>query len=141
LNVDDSTLPVAVFKYRISNNSTKPVDVSLAFSLLNPVGYDGKAFLKGNDHAGFGKNLARIRQEQVGDTKVAGLDLSSEKYAAGDPQHGSMALLTTNSSYTARASWNSGAWWDSYQKWVDQFSADGKVQDSTPPKPSADGQS
>ena len=141
LNVDDSSLPVAVFKYRISNHSTKPVDVSLAFSLLNPVGYDGKAFLKGNEHPGFGKNLNSIRQEQVGDTKVAGIDLTSEKYAAGDPRYGSMALLTTNSSYTARASWDSGAWWDSYQRWVDEFSADGKVHDSAPAKPSADGKS
>jgi non-lysosomal glucosylceramidase len=141
LNVDDSSLPVAVFKYRVANRSTKPVDVSLAFSLLNPVGYDGETFLKGIDHPGFGKNLATIRQEKVGDTKVAGLDLISEKYAGGDPRYGSMALLTTNSSYTARSSWDSGAWWDSYQKWVDEFSADGKLHDSTPPKPSADGKS
>ena len=141
LNVDDSSLPVAVFKYRVSNHSQKPVDVSLAFSLLNPVGYDGKAFLEGIDHPGFGKNLTTIRQEQAGERMVGGLDLSSEKYSAGDPHFGSMALLTTNSSYTARTSWESGAWWDSYQEWVNEFSADGKVHDSTPPKPSADGKS
>src|SRR4029077_4789647 len=93
LNVDYSSLPVAIFKYRVSNRFTKPVDVSLAFSLLNPVGYDAETFLKGIDHPGFGNNLAMIRQEQVGETKVAGLDLSSEKYAAGDPRYGSVALL------------------------------------------------
>ena len=141
LNVDDSSLPVAVFKYLVSNRSTKPVDVSLAFSLLNPVGYDGKTFLKGNDHPGFGKNLTTVRQEQVGDTHVAGLDLTSEKYSAGDLRYGSMALLTTNSSYTARSNWDSGAWWDSYQKWVDEFSVDGKLHDSSPPKPTAEGKS
>src|SRR5581483_568326 len=46
-----------------------------------------------------------------------------------------------NSSYTARTSWEDGAWWDSYEKWVDEFSADGKMHDSEPSKPSAEGKS
>src|SRR5262249_49191314 len=54
LNVDDSSLPVAIFKYQLTNHSHKPLDVALAFSLLNPVGYDGKAILDGTDHPGFG---------------------------------------------------------------------------------------
>jgi len=141
LNVDDSSLPVAIFNYRVKNHSKKAVDIALAFSLLNPVGYDGKAFLKGNGHPGFGKNVTTVKQDQAGGTKVAGLDLTSEKYSVDDPRHGSVALLTTNSSYTARTSWEDGAWWDSYEKWVDEFSADGKMHDSEPSKPSAEGKS
>lgn len=139
LNVDDSSLPVAVFKYKLTNRGKKAIDVSLAFSLLNPVGYDGKAFLDSEEHPGFGKNLNKLRQEQAGDAKVAGLDLGSEKYSAGDPLNGSMALLTTSPSYTARTSWETGAWWDAYQKWVDEFSASGKVRDSKPSELSPDG--
>lgn len=141
LNVDDSSLPVAIFNYRMKNRSKKAVDIALAFSLLNPVGYDGKAFLKSNGHPGFGKNVTTVKQDQTGGTKVAGLDLTSEKYSVDDPRHGSVALLTTNSSYTARTSWEDGAWWDSYEKWVDEFSAEGKMHDSEPSKPSADGKS
>ena len=48
LNVDDSSLPVAIFKYRVQNRSSKSADIALSFSLLNPVGYDGKAYLAGN---------------------------------------------------------------------------------------------
>src|SRR5439155_14553451 len=80
LDVDDSSLPVAIFKYHITNRSQKAANVSLAFSLMNPVGYDGKAFLDGNEFPGFGKNMNTLRQEQAGNTKVAGLDLTSEKY-------------------------------------------------------------
>lgn len=141
LNVDDSSLPVAVFQYRLTNRSSKAVEVSLAFSLLNPVGYDGKAFLDSNEHPGFGKNLNRIRDEQTGSVKVAGLDFTTEKYSAGDPLYGSMALLTTTPTYSARASWGTWAWWDSYQKWVDEFFANGKFRDSTAPEASADGRS
>lgn len=141
LNVDDSSLPVAVFQYKLTNRRRKAVDASLAFSLMNPVGYDGKAFLDSNEHPGFGKNLNRIRNEAAGSVKVAGLDFTTEKYAAGDPLYGSMALLTTTPSYTARASWGPSAWWDSYQKWVDEFFASGKFRDSKPPEPSADARS
>jgi len=50
-------------------------------------------------------------------------------------------LLTTAKNYTSRTSWEGGAWWDFYQKWVDEFSAQGKLHDSRPPQPSADGKS
>jgi len=141
LNVDDSSLPVAIFNYRVNNHSKKAVDIALGFSLLNPVGYDGKAMLKGNNHPGFGRNVATVREDRAGETRVGGFDLTSEKYSVGDPRHGSMALLTTNVPYSARASWEDGAWWDSYQTWLDKFSAEGKLHGPTSSKPSADGKS
>ncbi|HEV7514333.1 MAG TPA: GH116 family glycosyl-hydrolase, partial [Candidatus Acidoferrum sp.] len=141
LNVDDSSLPVAVFEYRIANRGRKPVDVSLAFSLLNPVGYDGKAFLDSNEHPGFGKNLNNLRQEQLAGINLAGIDLTSEKYAAGDPLNGSMALLTTHSSSTARASLEGSEWWDFYQTWVNEFSTSGRLNSSSPSKATKDGTS
>lgn len=130
LNVDDSSLPVVIFQYRITNRSHKPTKVSLAFSLLNAVGYDGKTILEDNEHPGFGKNRNTFRQEQASATQVAGLDLTSEKYAAGDPLHGSMALLTTHPSLTKRTSCVENEWWDCNQTWVNEFMASGKFQDS-----------
>ncbi|MGH9495445.1 MAG: GH116 family glycosyl hydrolase, partial [Candidatus Sulfotelmatobacter sp.] len=137
LNVDDSSLPIAILKYTIANRSPKPVDIALAFSLLNPVGYDGKAFLDGTDHPGFGNNLNTLVKENG----VAGLHLTSEKYPHGHPLSGSMALLTSVSDFTARTSWESGAWWDFYQRWFDEFVADGRMRDSHPPQPSPEGKS
>jgi non-lysosomal glucosylceramidase len=139
LNVDASSLPVAIFEYRIANQSKKAADVSLAFSLLNPVGYDGKAFLDSNEHPGFGKNLNRLRQEQVAGAKVAGLDLTSEKYPTGDPLNGSMALLTTHPSFTILTSCIDNEWFDCRQSWVNEFLASGRFNDSGHSKLTPDG--
>ncbi|WP_058186387.1 GH116 family glycosyl-hydrolase [Terracidiphilus gabretensis] len=141
LNVDDSSLPVVIFKYRVTNRTQKPVNFALAFSLMNPVGYDGKAFLEDSSFPGFGKNLTTLKEDAGAGTRVTGLEMTSGKYAAGDPRSGSLALLTTHPSVTARTTWGSGAWWDTYQKWVDQFSADGTLKDPSPAKPTDDGKS
>jgi uncharacterized protein (DUF608 family) len=61
MNVDDSSLPVAVFHYHVQSRSERPIDFALAFSLLNAVGYDGKTQLHDSTHTGFGKNLNRVR--------------------------------------------------------------------------------
>ena len=140
LNVDDSSLPVAIFQYRLTNHSQKAVDVALCFSLMNAVGYDGKAFLDGNEHPGLGQNVNTLRQEAAGGVKVAGVDLTSTKYAAGDVNHGSMALLTTHPKFTARESWlGDDDFWDFYQTWWNQFSATGRLLNSAPAKPTEDG--
>ncbi len=141
LNVDDSSLPVAIFNYRVKNHSQKPVSFALAFSLMNPVGYDGKAFLEDANFPGFGKNQTAFKEDSSEGAKLAGIEMTSDKYAPGDVNYGSLALLTTHPSVTARTTWGSGAWWDTYQKWVDQFAADGKMKDPSPAKPTDDGKS
>lgn len=141
LNVDDSSLPVAIFHYHLKSTSAKPVDAALAFSLLNAVGYDGQANLEGTSHAGFGKNVTKFRQEQVGTLNLSGLDMTSAKYGAGDTQFGSMALLTPSAQVTARTAWPHGDWWDPFQKWYDEFAASGGLHDTEAAEPSPDGQS
>jgi uncharacterized protein (DUF608 family) len=141
LNVDDSSLPVAIFKYHITNRSSKAADIALSFSTMNPVGYDGKAFLDSNEHPGFGKNVNTVRRENAGGADVTGVDLTSGKYDVGDPLHGSMALVTTHPSVTAHAGWIGNDFWDFYQIWMNQFSANGKVSDSKSSQPSEDGTS
>jgi non-lysosomal glucosylceramidase len=142
LNVDDSSLPVAILRYHLRSRSKRPVDAALAFSLLNAVGYDGKADLDGPQHAGFGKNLNAFRVEETGGVRVQGLDMSSGKYGPDDVAYGSMALMTTSPRVTAATAWaDVGDWWDAYQKWYDEFAANGELRDAGPPKPSEDGRS
>jgi non-lysosomal glucosylceramidase len=141
LNVDDSSLPVAVFHYQLQSTGDKPVDLALAFSLLNAVGYDGIANLDGARHAGFGQNITRLRQEQVDGVNIAGLEMSSGKYTPGDTQFGSMALLSTAAQVTARTGWPRGDWWDPFQQWYDEFAAGGVLRDTESAEPSAEGQS
>ena len=142
LDVDDSSLPVAVFHYHLRCRGPEPVDLALAFSLLNAVGYDGKAQLEGASYAGFGKNLTKFRQEQVSPGLVLnGLEMTSTKYGPDDVGYGSMALLTTSPRVTARTAWEQGEWWDPFQKWVNEFTRAGELHDSSVPEPSADGKS
>ena len=142
LNVDDSSLPVVLFHYRVTSQGKEPVDLSLAFSILNAVGYDGLARLGSEKYAGFGKNITRIRNETISpELKIMGLDMTSEKYAADNPLYGSMALLTTHSEVTGRTGWEGGKWWDSFQKWFDEFAAKGEMHDPKPSEVSPDGRS
>jgi non-lysosomal glucosylceramidase len=135
LEVDDSSLPVAILRYRVSNHSRLPADVAIAFSILNPIGYDGRSRLDSNRFTGFGQNVTRIRREPP----IVGLDLTSQKYGQDDIRFGSMALVTTHTDVTARPSWEEGAWWDSFQKWFDEYAADGAFDGREEAGPSEDG--
>ena len=135
LEVDDSSLPVAILRYRVTNRSKAPIDVALAFSILNAVGYDGHTALGGNRHAGFGQNITRLRR----DGPIVGLELTSQKYEVDDVRVGSMALVTTHPDVSARPAWEEGAWWDSFQKWFDEYAAGGGFHDGDSAGPSEDG--
>lgn len=140
LNVDDSSLPVSVFKYQLTAGN-KACEVSLAFSLLNAVGYDGKANLDGTRHAGFGQNVTRVRTDRADGLSFTGLEMTSSKYTADQIQYGSLALLCPGESATARTEWPTGDWWDPFQKWYDEFAANGEMHNPEPSRPTADGQS
>ena len=135
LAVEDSSLPVAVFRYTLVNRSTAPVEAALAFSILNPIGYDGHSPFDGNRFPGFGLNVTRVRR----DGAVAGLDLGSQKYEADDIRAGTMALVTTHPDVSARPAWEEGDWWDSFQKWFDEYAADGAFDRDGAAGPSEDG--
>ena len=137
LGVDDSALPVAIFRYRLTNRTTAPVDAALAFSILNAIGYDGRTALEDNRFEGFGRNLTRLRREGA----VVGLELTSDKYETDSIRFGSMALATTQPDVSARTAWEGGQWWDAFQKWFDEYAATGAVQDSHTSEPTEDGTS
>ncbi|MBO0799848.1 MAG: hypothetical protein J2P31_13590, partial [Blastocatellia bacterium] len=141
LNVDDSSLPVAVFHYHLKSTSSRAIDLSLAFSLLNAVGYDGQGNFDDRFYHGFGKNLNELKRDKAGETPIAGLYMTSSKYRPDDILYGSMALVTTAPEITARTSWPHGEWWDSFQKWYDEFATRGEMLDTGSREPSADGAS
>ena len=61
-----SGLPVAVFLWRLRNPSSRAVDVTLAYTQMNPVGYDGVAVLpRGRRHAMFGGNVNQWTDEHA----------------------------------------------------------------------------
>ncbi len=140
LNVDDSSLPVAIFHYQMKSTCDRPVDLALAFSLLNAIGYDGKANLDDRRYPGFGKNSTSLRRDSAGGLGLSGLDMTSAKYSPEDIPFGSMALMTTTEALTARTAWPHGDWWDPFQEWYDEFASSGQLHDAEPTGPSADGE-
>lgn len=107
LNDLDSGLPVAIFYFTIENRSEQEVEVLLAASLLNAVGYDGKMGLRNKYGVTdrrfplFGKNLNEFVQE----TNFSGIKMSSLKYSPDDFRFGSLALVTTSDEVTYRLRW------------------------------------
>ena len=138
LDVADSSLPVAIFHYRVRARGPRPVDLALAFSLLNAVGYDGKARLNNEEHEGFGGNLNTFRSEMAGNRRVAGFEMTSAKHWTESPRYGSMALVTTHETVTALPAWKGKEWFDSFQSWINEFSVEGRFAPASPMAPTVD---
>ena len=143
--VDDSALPVAIIRYTLTNTTSRTVEAGLAFSILNAIGYDGRAAINGNRFAGFGGNVTRLRKESLPGAvagaarSLHGLEMISTRYQPGDPRSGSMALVTTHPDTGARVAWEEGPWWDSFQKWLDEFIAAGTFSGPEEMKPTVEG--
>lgn len=136
LNADASGMPVAIFDWEVRNPSDRPVDVTLAFSLLNAVGYDGQASLSNRRHELFGGNL----NEWVDEGSVRGLRMCTTRLAPEDPRFGSLALLTDCRDVTYLVRWERAGWWDDLQSFWDDFSSDGLLPNSPQSDPSPDRQ-
>ncbi|MBI4873772.1 MAG: hypothetical protein HY822_03955 [Acidobacteria bacterium] len=134
LATDDSSLPVAALTYRFTSRAASPVNLSVAFSVMNPVGYDGVARLRNRRAAFFGKN--RNEFETRGGFGI--LKLASDKYAPESTRYGSLAVAAKAGELSYRSAWEHGAWWDEFQKWWDEFLEQGKFS-SRPAPPSDDG--
>jgi uncharacterized protein (DUF608 family) len=138
LDTDNSSLPLAVLSYRLTSRAPSPLQVTLAFSAMNPVGYDGKSPLTGTladrQRPFFGANLNEYRH----DGPMHGLLLSSRKYPAHSPRYGSLSLATQADDISYLLNWESGEWWDDFQKWWDAFLAHGRFH-SQPATPTEDG--
>jgi hypothetical protein len=52
-----SSMPAAVFVFRVHNPTQKVQEVSLAGLMMNPVGYDAAGRIEGQNHPNFGGNL------------------------------------------------------------------------------------
>ncbi len=112
LEPDDSGLPVAVLRYRVANPTTSRVTVSIAFSIDNPAGNEGRQ----NDYRKSGRlegllmrNPFLPAQHPLAGTFVLGVL---------DPAEGKLSYLR---------GWPSGRWWESPLLFWDDFSSDGEV--------------
>jgi uncharacterized protein (DUF608 family) len=119
---DDSGLPVAILRYRVTNPGSSSAKVSIAFSIDNPVSGDRSS--KGVP----AEDKRRNEYRQTG--KLAGLTMSDPSLPAHDPMHGTFALAAMQDADTRVTHWRGwpqGPWWNSPLLFWDTFAADGQL--------------
>jgi uncharacterized protein (DUF608 family) len=124
LEADDSGLPVAVLRYRVSNLEATPLKVSIAFSIENPVG-SHKA--EGSDL--FATTPGRVNEYRRGQG-IEGLLMRNPFLPATDPHAGTLALAVLGAEtgkVTYLRGWPTARWWESPLLFWDDFSADGEL--------------
>ena len=136
LEPDDSGIPAFVVRFRVKNNGPAPAKVTIAGSVINPIGFDGVGAVEGLGHDKFGQNVNEIKTTPT----LRGLAMSSRKVKPGEPAFGTMALTTPWPDITYLTHWVRGDWWDDLQIFWDDFAADGRLKDLDEVSPSADKQ-
>jgi uncharacterized protein (DUF608 family) len=107
---DESGLPVAILRYRVTNPGPVKATVSIAFSIDNP---------------------AKGQNEPISGNTLSGLVMNCPKDLAGDdPMHGDFVLCAINAPDTRTdvwRGWPQGRWWNSPMQFWDDFSDDGQL--------------
>lgn len=125
LDPDESGLPVAVLRYRVSNPGKDKARVAIAFSLDNPVGVDPRS------RPGATRPLLTARSNEIRrGSGLEGLFMTHPEVAADSPLAGSIALCVIPSgsgSVTSLRGWPRAKWWASPLLFWDDFSDDGQL--------------
>jgi non-lysosomal glucosylceramidase len=127
---DDSGLPVAILRYRVSNPGQAEAKVGIAFSIDNPV---GAKELENGDAAARKAGDGRRNEYRTSDA-VVGLLMTNADLEAEHPMAGEFvvaAMRNPNAQITHWEGWPLGRWWNSPLLFWDQFSKSGNMG-STP---------
>lgn len=113
---DDSGLPVAILRYRLTNPMKTPVKASIAWSIDNPTGRTQEKDTRINEH----RTSARLD----------GLYMHSPDLPQDDALNGSFVLAALEpggAHVTYLRGWKRDRWWNSPMLYWDDFSADGEL--------------
>ena len=113
---DESGLPVAILRYRVTNPGAAPAKVSIAWSIENPTGHPAAKDTRVNEYKASGQ--------------LAGILMNSPELPADDPLKGSFllsALDAASGNLTYLRGWERSRWWNSPMFFWDDFSADGEL--------------
>jgi len=129
-DADASGYPAAILKYTVANKRKAPVDATVAWSILNLVGS-----LDAAEHdaaaAGIEFGLGQNVNEFVDTGKVRGLLLTSKRWPADHPRHGSIALVTPEKNVAYTTHWSREPWFTPRHDFWDTFSTTGKPPQHT----------
>lgn len=121
LNADDSGIPAAIIKYHVTNPADKPVDVAVAGTMANVVGFDGYDVFNNV------KLADEVQNEYREENGVKGWYYTAKNLKETDMKYGSMSIVTTNRNQVSGKKWLHGQWTDNAQNFWDDFSSDGRL--------------
>ena len=101
LDTENSSLPLAVFTYKLKNLTREKVNFTLVFSMMNPIGTDGTEDLTSPLGKYFGKNVNQYCE--FGNFKA--IYFFSKKYDGESPRYGNITLATDSSSVIYKTKW------------------------------------
>ncbi|HEX4350466.1 MAG TPA: GH116 family glycosyl-hydrolase, partial [Verrucomicrobiae bacterium] len=122
-DADESGLPAAILRYTVRNASARKADVSIAWSIENPVRFHKSA------------SATQTVKDQptnkfVTGDGLSGLSMNNPLLPETDPLQGSLALAVRNQGdgkLTHLTGWPGGRWWNSALLFWDDFSSDGQL--------------
>jgi uncharacterized protein (DUF608 family) len=121
---DDSGLPVAILRYRVSNPGQAAASVGIAFSIDNSI------VTQAGDDAAQQKSEAERRNEYRAGERVAGLTMSNPALAADDPMRGELVLAASVSAGAEIFHWEGwpeGRWQNPALHFWDRFAKTGDL--------------
>jgi uncharacterized protein (DUF608 family) len=113
-----SSMPIAVLDYEVLNVTAKPVELVLAWNLMNPIG----AFSSEPEPANDG---AWCEWRESGHFR--GLVFGNDRILEGDEHAGTFALTTDHPDIEYSPRWYEGTWFDALQDFWNRFSHDGSL--------------
>ena len=117
-DVDNSSIPMAVLTYSVTNKTDRPISVSLCGNIKNFIGYDG---LKG-------KSIDNKNEFREGET-FKGIFFNSKGVNPKTEQWGTMALVYLGDGEVSyRTSWKEYRWGSATLDFWDDFGADGILE-------------
>ena len=127
LNADDSGIPGAYLQYKVKNPTRERVEVSIAGSMNNAVGFEGYDNFSFMQYAGERVNEYRDTGE------IRGIIYSGNGFSNKHITWGNMALTTKApaKNITTKPLWYQGQWTDGGEDFWQDFSSDGKLQESS----------
>lgn len=132
MNAKDSGIPGIVFTFRVKNPGVLPVSVSLAGSLQNAVGYDGRSPINRTRAKGYGGNINTVSQG----TGYTALQMTNPTLAPDHKHYGTMTLAALAPNVAPCAQWDLvGTFWNNWSRtgrfMSVQYSGPNPIKDST----------
>lgn len=123
LDVDSSSYPAACLVYRLKNVGDKPLEATLAWSMMNPVGLGAKDESDG------------ARGEAFDSANCRGIRFTNDKIDPGSPLQGTASLSTSWKDTTTLPMWDRREWFDTVQALWNEFRATGRLENGPLGKP------